>query len=285
MNFSNLFDYCLELNQSTNNVIYYVGDMIGNSLFTIAIDNESKKVYSYSNEWLYLLKGCHYKTNNIYYNKFVLNYNNIVSTENLDDTYSNFHVIPFITSFSKGTVHGYSGLFFILNEYINNYENYKDYKILVYKDSQQGLLDIINHFVNKNIINKEKLIYISSNKQYLFNSVKFIPNQWHTFHNHLKLELIDNYIVENDNSTLENDKLCIIKSSTSINLTNSGIVNFETLENFCNKNNLLLVEPTQMNEIQLINLIYKSKIFVTSWGTAFSKIIFIYQINVKKLLY
>jgi len=270
MNINNIFDFCLDLNESKNKVIYFIGGMIQNSLFTIAIDNDSKKVYSYSNEWLFLIKR-YYPSNLEYYFSFVSYYNNIVSTNELDNSYSSYDVIPFITSFSNGTVHGYSGLFFILNEYINNYENYKDYKILVYKDCQQGILDIINHFVNKNIMNEEKIIHISSNKQYLFSSIKFIPNKWHMFPNNLKLELIDNYIVEKDNLTLDNDKICIIKSSRSTNVTCDGIVSFETIERFCNKHNLLLVEPTKMNEIQLINLINKLKTFVTSWGTSFLK--------------
>ena len=184
-----------------------------------------------------------------------------------------YDVIPFITSFSKGTVHGYSGLFSILNEYISNLDTYKNYKIIVYKDSQQGLLDIINHFINKNIINKEHVIYISSNVQYLFNSIKFIPHRWHTYPSNVNIDfLLDNYIVnQNNHLLLENDNICIIKSSISDNRTNSGIVAVEKIKSFCNKNKLLLLEPTQMSEIELITKINQSRIFVTSWGTAFFK--------------
>jgi hypothetical protein len=273
MNKGNLFDYCLDDVETQNKSIYFVGNMIGNSLFTISIDNTTDKIYTYSNEWLYLIKS--YYPDGEYYNHLVSYYHNIITSKHLNYSYADYNVIPFVTSFSKGTVHGYSGLFSILTQYLDNYDIYKDYKILVYLDSQQGLLDIINHFVDKNIINKEQIIYVYSNIQYLFNSIKFIPNKLHTYPYpapDFKLDLIDKYIIkENNYLPSKNDKFCIIKSSLSVNVTNLGIVNQEIINNFCNKNNLIFVEPTHMNEIELINKLNKSRIFVTSWGTTFFK--------------
>jgi hypothetical protein len=52
-------------------------------------------------------------------------YHNIITTPNLNCCYADYNVIPFVTSFSKGTVHGYSGLFSILAQYIDNYDIYK----------------------------------------------------------------------------------------------------------------------------------------------------------------
>jgi hypothetical protein len=276
MNAHNLFDYCSNEITSLHKTIYFIGNMQGNSVFTIAIDNTDNKIYSYSNEWLHLI--------NFYYNstepsglyaELVTYCNNIIQTKCIDFSYADCDVIPLITSFSKGTIHGYSGLFYILNEYINNLDTYKNYKIIVYKDSQQGLLDIINHFINKNVINKEDVMYLSSNVQYLFNSIKFIPNKWHMYPQDLTDNfdfLLDNYLVrQNYPIVLENDNICIIKSSLSDNKTLSGIINAEKIKTFCNKNKLLSLEPTQMNEIKLINKINQSRIFVVSWGTAFFK--------------
>ena len=272
MDINNLFDYCLESTTTINKTIFFVGDMIGNSLFLLAIDNDTNKIYANASEWLCLIKG-YYAIRFHHYYHIVSQYNSIITSKNLDISYADCNVIPFITSFSGGTVHGYSGLFYILTEYVNNLDLYKDYKIVVYSNSQQGLLDIIAHFVDINVINKEQVIYISSNKQYLFNSIKFIPNLWHNFSENLNLEIMDKHIIDHNKYLphYDHDKICILKSSISDNKSVSGVIDFEIVNNFCIKNNLFLLEPSKMNEIELIHIINQSKIFVTTWGTAFFK--------------
>ena len=275
MNISNLFDYCLDHVETQHKSIYFIGNMIGNSLLTISIDNTTDKIYTYSNDWLYLIKNF-YPENTTIYNTIVSCYHNIITTKHLYYSYADYNVIPFVTSFSKGTVHGYAGLFSVLTQYIDNYHIYKDYKILVYLDSQQGLLDIINHFVAKKIINKEKIIYLSSNIQYLFNSIKFIPVKWHVYpypDPNFNIDLINKYLIkENYELPFKNDKFCVIKSSASVNITAGvGVVNQEKIDAFCSKNNLIFLEPSKMNEIEFINLLNKCKIYVTSWATTFFK--------------
>jgi hypothetical protein len=273
MNVSNLFDYCLDTDETQNKAIYFIGEALGNSLLTISIDNTTDKIYTYSNDWLYLIKG--YYPNQGPYWDIVSCYHNIITNKHLNCSYADYNVIPFVTSFSKGTVHGYAGLFSVLTQYVDNYDIYKDYKILVYLDSQQGLLDIINHFVDKKIINKEQIIYISSHVQYLFNSIKFIPVKWHVCpypDPNFNLDLINKYIIkENYELPFKNDKFCVIKSSISQNVTPIGMVNQETIDAFCSKNNLICLEPSKMNEIEFINVLNKCKIYVTSWATTFFK--------------
>ena len=272
MNTDNLFDYCVD-ETITNNSIYFIGPQINNSLFTLCVDN--KKIYSYSNEWLYLIKH-YYKEHYLHpmYNNILIHYQSINETKinDINLEYKNYNVIPFITSFSLGTTHGYAGLFYMLNEYIKNYDKYKKYNILIYENSQQGLLDIINHFIDKKIIDKNKIIYLSSNIKYLFNTIEFIPNKWHEYNCEV-LELIEKYIIDPDlnNSISINNRICIIKSSSSSNITYAGIVNDYYINLFSLNNNLLFLNPSKINEISLINMIYNCKIFVSSWGTAFFK--------------
>lgn len=272
MNIDNLFDYCLE-ETVANNSIYFIGNQINNSLFTLCVDNN--KIYSYSNEWLYLIKY-YYKEHYWHpmYNNILMHYQNIIETKpnDINGEYKNYNVIPFITSFSLGTTHGYAGLFYMLNEYIKHYDKYKKYNILIYENSQQGLLDIINHFINKKIINKEKVIYVSSNIKYLFNSIEFIPNKWHEYNdNNEVVELIKNYIIDPKLHQELNDRICIIKSSLSSNNTHFGMVNDDYINLFSLKYNLLYLNPSKINEICLINMIYNCKLFVVSLGTAFLK--------------
>ena len=136
INLDNLFDYCLENIETQNKSIYYIGNKIGNSLFTISIDLESEKIYSHSNEWLSLIKS-YYPSQGGYYNTLISEYKYLIKNKNINYDYANYNIIPFVTSFSNGTAHGYSGLCCILNEYLNNYNLYRDYKILVYSDSQK----------------------------------------------------------------------------------------------------------------------------------------------------
>ena len=80
MNVSNLFDYCLDDIITKNKAIYFVGDIIGNTLFNVAIDNETNCIYTYSNEWLYLIKV--YYPQMGFYDPFVINCNNIIKSKN-----------------------------------------------------------------------------------------------------------------------------------------------------------------------------------------------------------
>lgn len=280
---NNLFDYCLEHIETQNKSIYCVNEFMIRShpsdlsVFTIAIDTKSKKMYTYSNEWLYLMKNYDYgysHPDGVYYKRIIRQYKIVINNKKINCCYSNYNVIPFISQQCTGSVHGYAALSCMLNEYINNYSIYKNYKILVYSDSQQGILDIINHFTDKNIINKEQIIYISPNIQYLFNCIRFIPNQWRVYLPNLKIDLFDKYTINKNNYNFlpfENDKVCIIKSSLSQNMCSHGTVNYTIIQNFCDKNNLLFLEPTKMNEIELINRVNDCRIFVTSWGTSFLK--------------
>ena len=62
----NLFDYCCDNLETLNKTIFFIGNTFENSQFLIAIDNESKKIYSFSNEWLYLIKKFYYPSHSIY---------------------------------------------------------------------------------------------------------------------------------------------------------------------------------------------------------------------------
>ena len=286
MNFDNLFDFCNENTTSLNNSIYYVGDYMGNTLLTLSIDNVTNQVYSYSNEWLYLIR-CYYPDSHhpMYYSVPHVR-NEIVNNKQLNTTFCNENVLSLITSFSTGTVHGYTGFYNTLIEYFKNYEHYKDFKLLVYKNSQQGMIDIVYHLIHKNILDGNKVIFIDRYVQYLFNRITFIPNRFHVFSlnngENLGYELspyLERWVINDKNDTNyfnslnlpNNDRICIIKSSTSPNLTSSGVVNIHDVLFLCGIINFAFVEPGTMNEVNLIHILNKSKILILSWGTVFMK--------------
>jgi len=270
ININNLFNYCSDENIA-NDVYYYIkNELIGNSLFVIAVSNN--KILSLSNEWLSLIKT--YYPVGPMYTEIIDKYKYITNSNNQSNiVINNNDVIPFITSFSPGTVHGYAGIFSILIEYLQNYNEYKNYKIIVYNNSQKGILDIINHLCNTNIIDKNNIIYVDSNIIYKFNKMLIIPNKYHNT-DESTAPIISNFIQKYfliNNFTPIYERILIIKSSGSQNLTNIGVVSEENINNFTLKNNLIFIEPIKYNEVDFINLLYNVKYLVLSWGTTFFK--------------
>jgi len=282
-NYENLYDYCSNNTLTENPSIYHIGRKIGNYVLILGVDSKNHKMYKYSNEWLHLLTdyyktgGCHKQ----HYDKIITEYQDIIYDRKgeINKSHEDKNVIPLSTSFSIGTVHGYAGLYCIIDQYIRDKEKYKDYYLLVYINSQKGILEIINGFVECGVFDKEKIIYVLSDIPYLFKSIKFLFNRWHMYpshigneHNNFKIDIIRKYLISAKyNVKPDEDRICIIKSSESENLTTSGIVSKSKIDDFCDKYNFNFLEPMKMNEVELINRLYNAKVFLTSWGTAYFK--------------
>ena len=209
---------------------------------------------------------------------------------NNEDTFINEDVIPFITNCSKvGTVHGFMDLYSIIIQYFDNLDQYSKYKILIYKDSQQGLLDIINHLCHLNAIDRNNLIFIESNKIYKFKSICFIKNIYDAWFN--KKPEYSNFLAKCRNFTSNYiiDKVSYLKPQ-KFNIDNilivkagsndwkqlkrkKNIINFDKneVEEFCKKYNYTWIKPETMNEVVFYNLINNGKNFVISFGSSFLK--------------
>jgi hypothetical protein len=237
---------------------------------SINLDNLTYNYYS--DEFIYLLNF--YYPHHHYYNFFVNKYNYIISSnlQNLEDiTYFDKDVVSLMTTFSKGSLHGFSGFYYIYITYLNNFENYKDKDIIIYKDIEPGFLSILNYLRNTRAINTN-IIYLEKEKKYKFKSVTYIPNKFHVFKPELE-NMVDCFIekykiIGNKNNI--NQKICIIKSDISnTNISGNGIFNNNIVEQFCNKYNIRRIFPK--DEIELINLIYSCKILILSYGSTFFK--------------
>ena len=285
--YTNMYNFCSDAIQTENSTLYKIGHSVGNSVMTLAIDEVTKKIYKYSNEYLHLLSE-YYRQSLTPQGKHTRHYSDIVKIyqdillnpySQISNEHANKHVVSLATSFSRGTVHGYSGLFCILEKYINQRENFKDYHFLVWEGSQRGLIEIIKEYISKNIIPPDRVIYIKNDVTYRFRSMHLLYNNWHMFpfcvagHTNFKLNIIRNILIDHSKYAIDfnHENLCIIKSSESTNLTGSGIVSAENIREFCSKYNFVNVEPAQTHEIELMNRLYKCKVFVTSWGTAWFK--------------
>ena len=260
----------LDNSESVKGALFYIGDIIGNTNIILCYNFKTKKIYSSADEWLHLI-NIYYKTipNHPYYTHLVNTYNHRMKVITTDYRYSKEEVISLITSFSRGTVHGYAGFFFIINHIIENKSIYNKYKIIVSENSSIGILQIIKYLKRKKVLTNN-IIVLSTHIRYKFKSIKFIKNKWHIFPKNLDLNLIKQYLIS-DNILCPKNRICILKNSKSDNKTKSGIVNINVVHKFCFKNKLLLVEPTETDEITMINFLHSCSFLVVSWGSAFFK--------------
>lgn len=292
MNVNNIYNFTSN-KLLEENVYYYIQNKtIRLSANLLAI--KDSKILTYSNEWLSLLKNAYYPNNGPYREIVRLYFLiNMLKNKaiNINDS-----VITFITSFSHGTVHGYAGFFYILFEYMRNKEKYKNYKIIFLKNAQSGIRQILQNAINKNIIDKNKIIYIDPDKLYLIKELLIIPNKYHTImgtkladdiNNYVKkyfshMRTIDNYKKLNLGLNLKN--VCIIKNNLTNNTNNEGSYNNNDLIKFSEKNNVYILDPGKISEISVILAINTCKIFICSWGTAFMKNYCYISENCKKII-
>ena len=286
MNIDNLFDNLSDNTDTKEEAYYFISEKgkIYNTLVTLAVNKDNGKIYRYSCEWLYLLKQSYPKAP--FFKTLVNSY--IDSTKKQSNNkYKNKKIIPFITSFSRGTTHGYSGLYFMLDNYIRNKDLYKNHLIAVYKHSQKGIIDIITHLVDKEIINKNKIIYLDEEIKYLFKSITLLPNKWHEMYSILNDKnnyhnVYDNIIVKylvNNKYKMNYKSVCLIK-----NFENKNSIKDIDVKNFTNVNKLYNIDVNKIDEIEMINIIYNSEIFVCSWGTSFFKNFFYISEKCKKII-
>jgi hypothetical protein len=268
MNISNLYNFCDNSLICYDTIIYISEYDFWISI--LSINSNTYKCNLFADEWLYLINYNYPYCG--HYNYFVNKYNNIVNELNNDIIYYNTNVISLLTTFSRGSVHGYSGFWYTLITYLNTIDQYKDLDIIMYSDSCKGMISVINFLCNKGII-KNKIIFLEKNKKYKFDSVTYIKNDYHVFNYELENMVptfIEKYNIIDKTLLCKQDNIGIIKSNMSETpISNNGILNNDIVENFCNKYNIYRIFPK--DEIQLINLIYNCKLLILNFGSTFFK--------------
>jgi hypothetical protein len=282
MNNNTIFDILIDDVETNQETFFFISKKgkIFNSLVTLAVNKNNNKIYKYSCSYFYLLGYTRHKPKPPFFNTLAKSYNNFLEKQH-NEIHKYKKIIPFASSFSRGTTHGYANLYFVLNEYIKNKDIYKDHYIALYTGSQKGLLDIVHKLVDKQVIDKTKIIYLDSEIKYLFKSITFIPNKWHEMYTILNNKnnyhsIYDNLIVKyfvNEKYVENNENVCLIKGFEKIKL-----------KNFIKLNKLYNINVHNIDEIQMINMIYHSKIFVCSWGTSFFKNFFYVSEECEKII-
>ena len=267
MDLYNIFDYANK-QLITKNAIIYIQE-ISWYLLILSINIEDNTYNYYSDEWISLINYNYPHCS--YYSIFVNSYNNIIQNLNYL-VYHECNVLSLITTFSTGCVHGYSGFWYILINYITNIDKYNNLNLIVYKDSEKGMLQILDHLKNKGIITAN-IIYLEKNIKYKFNSVTYIPNEYHVINGNLDnmiYEFIQKYNIINKSIYFNDETICILKSNISnTNVSNNGIFDDKLVEEFCNKYNIYRLFPK--NEIETINKINNCRILIINYGSTFFK--------------
>jgi hypothetical protein len=227
--------------------------------------NEKIECMTQSNDWCYLLKEFpHQRVESI----GVFIRNNLTNYKYIDE-----NVIPFITAF-PASVHAYAGILSIVVNFIENKLLYKNKKVLVSCQLQQGLKDIIDGLCERKLINQSDIIFLQSDILYKFKSVTIIPNTLHSyFENEITRDKISSFIETTfcKINEIMYERIAIIKHFGSSIYSSMGAVDYSTAKNFAVAFDYTLIEPADINEICLINTIYNSKNIVFSWGTTFMK--------------
>jgi len=276
MIFDNLFSYC------KNDIIIddanlYIEDYI-DGINIINFFFKGDYIYKYSNDFLYLIVD-YYNVEKFrkVYEKIIECYDNIKNKP--IDYFINEQVISFITSFSKGTGHGYSAIYQLIIQYHKNYTFFKNFKIIMFKNTQQGIFDLVKYYVPE-----EKIIVIDIEKIYKFRKIILIPITDYVPSAKLALDFYPFISKIASNKLIRNEKIALLKSSNSQNLTCDGIIPYKFIEKYCSKHGFQFIDPTNFNEIDVIKILFHCKTLITSWGTTYSKNIMYLSGKCKQIL-
>lgn len=264
--YDNFIDYCYI--PPYNNSFYFIsGDEIN---LNIALDADGN-IIKYSNDYLFLIKNLESKAHELY---------NFVNKNKNKFLFLDEDVIPFITTFNIA-IHGYCGINNILKNYINNIELYKNKKIIVYKNASKGILDTIKYFCDINIINHKDIIYLDNNVIYKFKSITIIPNTLHSYFENINIRdeisdffkkyIFDYTIPDSYKVDTNYENIAVIKHKSSQIASHHGSANYSSAFNLMEKLNYKIIEPSEYNEIQFMQILHNCKKVVFSWGTTFMK--------------
>ena len=187
--------------------------------------------------------------------------------------------IPFVTAFSKGTTHGYAGLWTILLSYVTDHtlQRLPPQKLLVYENSQKGVLDIIDLFASKGFIDPTAVLRIKDSQTYCFDAMYLFPVRTHdmatqehaaTFGLDISRFVHTHFIKDRRTSQ---DTVAVLKVGTTT--TNAGVLTGDDVKRLAQKHpGLVLLAPDILNsELEIMEGIGGCRTFVTTWGTSFFK--------------
>lgn len=235
-----------------------------------------------SNDWLHINILC--STYNVYHDELVYMSKYIINNKQ-NNMYMDINVIPFITGYNT-SIHCFAGIYSILCNYFNNFSEYKNYNIIIYKNLQQGVFDLIYFCCDCGLIDKNKIILLDDNIIYKFKNIQIIPstlidffenntirdNIYDMIHNnilsHHSLLSLDKY---NLNKKYLIKKIAILKTFDNSITSTIGAMQIDSAIKLSNQLGYQLINLSCYNEIQNIQIIKNCEHICFSWGTTFMK--------------
>ena len=257
-----------------NNCYISIDIVHGNTLI-YSIFNDNNEFIVKGNEFTNYLKNYYFDKNENMYVYYLIDkdYNNSIDIKD-EFEYIDEDVYCFITAFSAGTTHGFSSLLDLYLQYFGNK------KIIVYKNTQKGILDLLNLFINKDLI-----IYLDNNTKHKFKSIEFIDIKRHIFNLNTDIDELNKFIskyIKEDN--ILHKRIGIFKTNKTTNLTSDGTLSEYKCIKLCKINKIDRIKPEKLNEIQVIKKLRNTELYITTFGTSFTKNLFYLSDKCKKII-
>lgn len=138
-----------------------------------------------SNEWLSLLKKDYYDDEakrrqfRPYFAAVAELYASLAAADAAAATPVDAAVVPLVTSFSTGTVHGFTGFWLILMDLVDR--RAADETILVYAGSSAGMLEIVRAAAARGLLDGARLRYVERGVTYRCRRLEIVPCEWHSY--------------------------------------------------------------------------------------------------------
>lgn len=246
-------------NISASNVFYFIGEKIGNSLTPFSF-NQRNQIYIHSNDFFTIRRKLRKPF------RLISKYIESTIDKNYDEfEYIDEELVSFISSFTNGTVHGYTTIW----EYIKKYKeaNFKC-KILLSTATQSGILDLVTE-----IFGKDKIILIEPRKYYRIKKIHFIPISKYNFDDDFWNSISELYTqhILKDKFSFKHNKIGIFKSNSYSSNYSCGEISNDDILEFCKNNQIYNLNPVNFTEIENANILNNCEVFACSWGTAYYK--------------
>ena len=258
-----------------NNVVYTIGGKLGNSILKYRYQIETGELIPYSSDYLSIRK---------YHKDKIISHHKMNACNKTIETRYEGICINFISSFTRGTVHGYVTIWEYIMYFLKMKLENNNFKVVLCHNTQQGIKDIVYYFVDK-----KNIIFLDMNKQYIFDKIYFITHKETHFSDTLYNKYFNHFIEQNIISTTNADdfklkpNILILKVKDVSNYINVGIFNKKDAILFANRNGYELYQPEKNNEINNILQLYYCQNVVLGWGTSYYKNIRYIGNNCKKI--
>ena len=149
---------------------------------------QPRSALAYSNEWLSLLRQPYYdaassreRWHPVYAHQVDL-YSTLATCDASAAAAVDAVVVPLVTSFSRGTVHGFTGFWLILRAWVEREATAPTNRtLLVYAESDSGMLDVVRAAAASGVVDASRLLLLERGVTYRFRRLELLPNPSHSY--------------------------------------------------------------------------------------------------------